>query len=156
MRVQKDPTVSVHAWFSARDLTDTDLIDRLGHSQFTGAILSPDEAVEYDQRLSPSLLRVVQLHADETDEFLDEWDDANRLVILSDCAEVLEVARQRGSPRVIGDGPGAETPRAPPRRLSALSAGEEATSSRPRSCLVSMSSNSTSSQAMRKLKMSPL
>ena len=74
MRVQKDPTVSVHAWFSARDLTDTDLIDRLGHSQFTGAILSPDEAVEYDQRLSPSLLRVVQLHADETDEFLDEWD----------------------------------------------------------------------------------
>ena len=96
MRVQKDPTVSVHAWFSARDLTDTDLIDRLGHSQFTGAILSPDEAVEYDQRLSPSLLRVVQLHADETDEFLDEWDDANRLVILSDCAEVLEVARQRG------------------------------------------------------------
>ncbi|WP_127841457.1 3-dehydroquinate synthase II [Actinomyces wuliandei] len=96
MRVQKDPTVSVHAWFSARDLLDTDLIDRLGHSQFTGAILSPDEAVEYDQRLSPSLLRVVQLHANETDEFLDEWDDANRLVILSDCAEVLEVARQRG------------------------------------------------------------
>lgn len=102
MKQLKDPAIPIHAWFAAGELADSGLLERMAHSQFTGAVLDPDDVETLRTRLSPSLLRVVRTPPDASDQVMKlvesggEEADQAQYVVLSPDLGVLADAQERG------------------------------------------------------------
>ncbi len=102
MKRLKDPDTPVHAWFVADELAEPQLLERLAHSQFTGAVLSLENVETLRTRLSPSLLRIMQTPPGAGDKVLELCEsseahsDRGHYVVLSADTETLAEARRRG------------------------------------------------------------
>lgn len=102
MKHLKDSDTAVHAWFVAADLAEPELLERLSHSRYTGAVLTLDNVEALRTRLSPSVLRIMRTSAGVADKVMAlcessaERGDQERYVVMSSDTETLAEARKRG------------------------------------------------------------